>query len=375
MSPSTSPPGISADPTTTPRGDAVGEADAARVAAEPEADRLGRHAESPAEIPWLGWRAVLRRTAMEMFTDRISLTAAGCAFYATLALFPAISMLISVYGLIFDRETVEPQLAILRDLLPPSAWTLIDERVHLLVSQPPSTLGFQLLISTGVAFWSSATGVKAILAALNLAYEEVERRSILVFQLTAFGMTLGAILSATVGLAFLVGLPALLSFFGISNPQTLLIRVASFVLLILAVLTALSLLYRYGPSRERPRWRWVTPGSLVATVLWVAASALFSLYVGHLASYDATYGPLGTVVGIMMWFFVTAYAVLLGAELNSELELQTAYDSTDGPPLPLGERGAYVADHIATDGPVPDLPRPPRSPRHSPPPRSRPARG
>lgn len=373
MASTTSPPGLKTAPPPVLRADAAAEAEAVRIAEEPEADSLGRHATGPAEIPWLGWRSVLRRTALEMLTDRISLTAAGCAFYATLALFPAISMLISVYGLVFDRETVEPQLVVLRDLLPPSAWTLIDERIRMLVSQPPGTLGVQLLISTGVAFWSSATGIKAILSALNLAYEEVERRSLVRFQLTAFGITLGAILSASVGLALLVGLPALLDFLGVSNHQTLLIRVASFGLLILAVLTGLSLLYRYGPSRERPRWRWVTPGSLIATVMWVAASALFSLYVGHVASYDATYGPLGTVVGIMMWFFVTAYAVLLGAELNSELELQTAYDSTDGPPLPLGERGAYVADHIATDGPVPGRPLPPRSPRHSPPPRSRPS--
>ncbi len=375
MAPPSSPPGPSPAASRSPREDAAGAKEALRIAEEPEADALGRHAESPADIPWRGWRAVLRRTMIEMLTDRISLTAAGCAFYGTLALFPAISMLISVYGLLFDRETVEPQLAVLRDLLPPSAWTLIDERVRMLVSQPPGTLGMRLVISVGVAFWSSATGVKAILSALNLAYEETERRSILRFQLTAFGITLGAILSATIGLALLVGLPAMLNFLGVSSHQTLLIRVSSFGLLILAVLTALSMLYRYGPSRERPRWAWVTPGSLVATVLWVGASALFSLYVGHIASYDATYGPLGTVVGIMMWFFVTAYAVLLGAELNSELELQTAYDSTDGPPLPLGARGAYVADHIATDGPVPDRPPPPRLPQHSPPPRPRPSPG
>ncbi len=360
--------GLALAPEPSPRADAAGAAEAGRIAVDDDAEALGRHAESPAEIPWRGWRSVLRRTALEMLTDRVSLTAAGCAFYATLALFPAISMLISIYGLVFDRETVEPQLAVLRDLLPPSAWTLIDERVRMLVSQPPGTLGIQLLISTGIAFWSSATGVKAVLSALNLAYEEKERRSILRFQLVSFAITLGAIVSATIGLALLVGLPTILGFLGFQTPQTSLIRIASFVLLVLSVLGGLSLLYRYGPSRERPRWQWVTPGSLVATVLWIAVSALFSFYVGHVASYDATYGPLGTVVGIMMWFYVTAYAVLLGAELNSELELQTACDSTDGPPQPLGARGAYVADHIATDGSRLDTPPPPRSPLHSPPP-------
>jgi len=245
--------------------------------------------------------------------------------------------------------TVEPQLAVLRGLLPSSAWGLIDERVRQLVSQPPATLGVRLLISTGVAFWSSATGIKAVLAALNLAYEETERRSIIKFQLVAFTITLAAIVGASVALSVLVALPELLAFVGVPTGAAWLIRLSSLGVLILSLLTGLSLLYRYGPSRQRPRWQWVTPGSLIATILWVVASILFSLYVGHVASYDVAYGPLGAVAAMMMWFYVTAYAVLLGAELNSELELQTAVDSTDGPPRPLGARGAYVADHVAMD--------------------------
>ena len=347
----TDPPPAAAPPISAdPRGDAAGPgAESARLVLEPCAVALGRHAETPVDIPWPGWKAVLRRVFIEMLTDRVSLVAAGCAFYATLALFPAISMLISIYGLLFDPATVEPQLEVLRALLPPSAWQLISDRVHMLVSKPPGSLGLHLLLNTAVTIWSSATGTKSIIAALNLAYEERERRSFLQFQLRSFAITLMAILSAAIGLSLLVGLPALLAGLGITAHQATLIRIASFVLLVLAVLVGLSLLYRYGPSRERPRWRWVTPGSLAATVLWVLVSALFSFYVGQFATYDATYGPLGTVVGVMMWFFVTVYAVLLGAELNAELELQTARDSTDGPPRPMGARGAYVADHVAED--------------------------
>ena len=155
------------------------------------------------------------------------------------------------------------------------------------------------------------------------------------------------ILGTALGLSLLVALPAVLDFLGIALHQRTLIHAASFALLVMAVLIGLSLLYRYGPSRKMPHWRWVTPGSLVATLLWVAASALFSWYVAKFSTYDAMYGPLGTVVGVMMWFYVTAYAVLLGAELNSALELQTARDSTDGGPKPFGTRGAYVADHVA----------------------------
>ncbi len=337
-------------PDPSPRAQAAGPQEVAPGdLSGPNAQALGRLAHSPRSIPWRGWTRVLRRTGLVMLTDRVGLTAAGCAFYGTLALFPGISMLLSLYGLVFDPVTVEPQLAVLRDLLPPPAWALIDERVRQLVSQPPATLGVRLLISTGVAFWSSATGIKAVLAALNLAYEETEQRSFLKFQLVAFTITFTAIVGASVAVAVLVALPQLLGLIGVPDGTAWLIQLSSLGVLVLSLLTGLSLLYRYGPSRERPRWQWVTPGSLIATVLWVAASALFSLYVGHIASYDVAYGPLGAVAAMMMWFYVTAYAVLLGAELNSELELQTAVDSTDGPPRPLGARGAYVADHIAMD--------------------------
>ncbi len=326
------------------RGDIV---DLDKIVDMPGAERLGRLAHSPADIPWPGWKQVIRRTFNEMISDRISLVAAGCAFYATLALFPAITMLISLYGLAFDPVTVEPQLQVLQDLLPPSAYQLIADRVHLLVTKPPGALTLGLLISVVVTLWSTTTGTKSILGALNLAYEERERRSFLRFQATAILMTLIALLGAVLGLALLVGLPVALDFIGMGALSSVLARIASVALLLIFVVGSLSLLYRFGPSREQPRWRWVTPGSLLATVLWLVASTMFSLYVGRVASYDATYGPLGAVAGMMMWFYVTVYVVLLGAELNAELELQTVRDSTGGPPKPIGRRGAYVADHVA----------------------------
>ena len=320
-----------------------------RVLQAPDALALGRLANSPREIPWPGWRAVIRRTFWEMLTDRVSLVAAGCAFYGTLSLFPSMSMLVSIYGLMFDPATVEPQLAVLRDLLPPAAYALIDDRVRVLVTRPPASLGLGLLISTSVALWSSASGVKSMITALNLAYEEREQRSFLRYQLTAFTITVLAIISAVIGLMVLVGLPAVLAFLGFPPSQTFWLRLASMLLLVATVLVGLSLLYRFGPCRASPRWHWVTPGSAVATVLWIGASALFSWYVERFSTYDATYGPLGTVVAFMMWLFVTVYVVLLGAELNAELELQTVRDSTSGAPKPFGRRGAYVADHVAED--------------------------
>lgn len=310
---------------------------------------VGRHASRPAAIPWRGWRQVIRRTYLEMISDRISLVAAGCAFYATLALFPAITMLISLYGMVFDPVTVEPQLNVLRGLLPSTAFSLIAERVHTLVSHGKATLGLSLLISTTIALWSSSTGTKSLLSALNMAYEEREGRSFLQFQATGLLMTLCGILAAALALAILVFLPVAIEFVGLETYATVLLRVASLLLLVAFVGSSISLLYHFGPSRRSAKWNWVTPGSSVATLLWLVASILFSLYVGHIASYDTSYGPIGAVVGVMMWFWVSAYAVLLGAELNAELELQTAEDTTAGTPKPLGERGAFVADHVARD--------------------------
>ncbi len=325
-------------------------------AERPGAARVGRHAHAPSQIPWRGWKQVLRRTFSEMISDRIGLAAAGCAFYATLALFPAISMLVSVYGLAFDPQTVEPQMRVLKHLLPGPAYSLIADRIHVLVSKDPSTLTISLIISVLVTMWSSSAGTKSMLAALNMAYDEKETRSFLRFQATALSMTLGGILGAALTLALLVFLPALLDFvpehFGMTlveaQTQTL-IQFGSPVLMVVFIALAFSLLYRFGPARQEARWYWVAPGAVISTVLWLIASAGFSYYVGHVASYDATYGPLGAVIGIMMWFFVTAYVVLLGAELNAELELQTTQDSTTGEPLPMGSRGAFVADNIAEE--------------------------
>ena len=331
------------------RQDAATGRAASAVAHEPAAVRLGRQAETPAEIPWPGWKAVLRRSLREAISDRISLVAAGCAFWATLALFPAITMLIFIYGLAFDPATVEPQLQVLSRFAPPAMFSLISDRVHQLVAQRQGTLGLGLLLSTGFALWSSANGTKSLLSALNLAYEEQEARGFFRYQLTALAMTLCAFVAAALAVSTLVFLPAVIAFLGLSGYTQTLLRVGGITVMVIFVLLGLSLLYRFGPSRRQARWRWITPGSMLATLLWLIVSTVFTVYVSNLANYDATYGPLSTVAAVMMWFWMTAYAVLLGAELNSELELQTARDSTVAPPMPLGRRGAYVADHVAED--------------------------
>jgi membrane protein len=289
----------------------------------PDGTRTGsarRDAGPPRSLGWSGWREAIRDTAAEMISDRVSLSSAGCAFFGTLALFPAISMLIFIYGLLFDPHTVEPQLDTLRELLPPAAFRLIAERVHVLVSRETTTLGTGLAISTLVTLWSSMTGTKAILSALNLASKRTEERGFLRFQLISLAFTLYTIIAAVLGIAILVGLPAAISFLGLTAHQKVLLHTGSMAMLLLFVGTAVSLLYRHGPSNMVPRRGWLTPGTLIATLLWVIASALFSFYVGHIASYDALYGPLAAVVGVMMWFWVSAYVVLLGAEIDAARE-------------------------------------------------------
>jgi membrane protein len=279
------------------------------------------------------WRRVLRRTWVATSSDRISLLAAGCAFWATLALFPAISMLVSFYGLLFDPGTVEPQLDQLRMLLPPAAFELIEERVKTLVSHGGTTLGLSLGVSTALALWSASTGTKSMLSALNIVYGLPERRGFLVFQANGLLLTLFAVVVAVLGLAIMVAMPVVIGFIGLSAHTQLLVHAGAFALLMLFVLLTLALLYRLGPSQPHPRWRWITPGSLLATVLWLLASVLFSSYVAHLATYDATYGPLGAVAGVMMWFWVSAYVVLAGAELDANLarEHEAAVASRSAP--------------------------------------------
>jgi membrane protein len=263
----------------------------------------------PASPPDVGkaahrWPAVLRETLTASLSDRVSLTAGGCAFYATLALVPAITTLISIYGLAFNPQNVEPQLHALQEVLPPPAFELIAERVHQLVAQPRARLSFGLGISTLVTLWSAAVGTKSVIAALNLAYGTAERRGIIRFQLVGLGLTLSAILVAVLGIALL--------------------RWAGLAMLVGFAVVAIALLYRFGPSRPKPPTRRIAPGTLLATGLWLVASGLLDFYIDHIATFGATYGPIGAFVGVMLSFFVSVYAVLLGAELNAQLEGRAA---------------------------------------------------
>ncbi|HEY0184305.1 MAG TPA: YihY/virulence factor BrkB family protein [Rhodopila sp.] len=307
---------------------------------------------APAKAAWHG---LLGRTLRASTTDRASLAAAGCAFYATLALFPAISMLISVYGMILDPVTAEQQLSALSGLLPTPAFTLIEDRVHQLVTQSSGDLSLRLLVSFLLTFWSSATGSKSVLSAVNVAYDVTEQRPFLRFQIIGLAMTLVSVLCAILAIGVLLLLPPAIDFLGLASHGGGLIHAVGLAMLIGFFFIAVSLLYRFGPSRPTPPRPRITPGAALATVLWLLASELLSYYVSRIGTFGATYGSLGAAVGVMLWFYVSAYAVLLGAELNARLEEVDGEPAAQPAPpteLPVSIGAKRIAETKASNGPA-----------------------
>jgi membrane protein len=280
--------------------------------------------------------AQLRRAWNVATSDRISLTAAGCAFYAMLALFPAMSLFVSAFALILDPAQVEPQLELLDGVLPEESQELITARLHDLIATPRPRLEWGAILGGLIAFWSASSGIRALLSALNLVHGASEARGVLAFHASAFLLTLGAILAVVVGLAFLVLLPKALALFGVPALDSLLLRAAGLFLLLFAVLLCIGLLYRFGPAEKPPGWRLFSAGSATATLLWVVGSALFSLYVSNFAGYELSYGTLGAAVALLMWFWISVYAILLGAELDAELARSSAGAFVTGASLSEG---------------------------------------
>lgn len=310
-------------------------------------DPYGRDATRPLFIPLKGWRQVAKRVWIESGRDNLSVVGAGCAFYALFAVFPALSALVAIYGLTADPTTVEQQFGMLKHILPVQAYDIVIEQIRRVAQSSGHSLGWSLVLSLGLAVWSVGNLVQALFAALNLAYEEPERRSTLQFYLSAFGFALLGIVSCVLILVGFVYVPLLFAYAGASEQFGSLVKLLRWPLLALLLLGALALLYRYGPCRRAPKWRWVTVGSLFATASWLIASAGFSYYVTHFANYDRIYGSLGAVIVLLFWLYLSFYIVLLGAEINAQLELQTAQDTTRGDAQPMGKRGAFVADHVA----------------------------
>jgi membrane protein len=306
----------------------------------------GRRAGSPSDIPLPGWKDIILRVYQNIGRHRVIALAAGVAFYALLAIFPAIAALVAVYGFFADPATISSNLDSLAGLLPGGAIDVIRDQMMRIASHGRSTLGLTVAIGLGVSLWSANAGLKALIDALNLIYNEEEKRGFIKLNLMSLTITFLTIIFALFSIAAIAVVPVVLAYVGLSDVSATLVKYGRWPLLFVVVAAGLAALYRYGPSRSRPKWRWITWGSAFAAIAWMVVSLLFSWYAANFGSYNETYGSLGAVIGFMTWLWLSAIVVLLGAELDAEMEHQTARDTTAGRPKPMGERGAHVADTL-----------------------------
>jgi membrane protein len=306
----------------------------------------GRHAMVPWQIPWAGWKDIFRRVYASVNDNRLLAVAGGVVFFSLLAIFPAIAAFVSLYGLIADASTIDSHLSLAAGVFPAGAVDILHEQIARLTPKSDAKLGLGFITGLAIALWSANAGMKAIIDALNVVYDENEKRSFLKLNLLSLLFTLIAILSLMIALAAVVVAPMVFSAIGLSSHLSLSIAVLRWPLLLVLVTVALAAIYRYGPSRAEPRWQWLSVGSAAAAIGWLITSVLFSWYIAHFGAYNATYGSLGAAVGMMMWMWISAIVILLGGQLNAEIEHQTAKDSTVGSEKPLGERGAVMADTI-----------------------------
>lgn len=318
----------------------------AAASAPPRDNGRGLTADRPTEIPPRGWLDVVKRTVKQLKSDNVPIIAAGVAFYWFLALLPALAAVISVYGIVADPNDVARQLDSFLGALPRDAADFIRSQVEEITGSSTGGLGIGVAVSVLAALWSASKGMQALVTALNVAYDEEETRRFLKLRGLALALTLGL----TAAAAVLVGGMAVLGSVAedLGTGGDIAVTVLRWPVLAAVLVLLLAALYRYAPDRDRPRWRWVTPGAGTAVALWVAGSVLFSVYVNNFGSYNETYGTLAAIVVLLLWLYLSAYVIVLGAELDAEAERQTAEDTTVGPSRPLGARDAYAADTVAS---------------------------
>jgi membrane protein len=306
----------------------------------------GRRARAPLQIPWRGWKDILTRTYQEIQNNRLLALAAGVVFYSLVALFPALAAGVSSYALFANAATIGKHLSIAADMVPAGTLDMLGEEITRIAAKSDGKLTLGFAVGLGIALWSANAGMKAIFDALNIIYHEDEKRGLIRLNLVSLLFTICAIAGTGLAIALVVVFPLLLAAFGLTSSDHPIIGYLRWPLMFVLVILGLAVLYRYGPSRRLVKWRWITVGSVFAALAWLVVSSLFSWYLGNFANYNATYGALGAVVGLMMWMWLSTIVVLVGAELNSEIEHQTARDSTVGPEKPLGARGAVMADTV-----------------------------
>ena len=322
------------------------ERDASPAEMATEGGDRGREATSPSDIPARGWKDILWRVYGNIGAHRILALAAGITYYSLLAIFPAIAALVAIYGLFADPSTIAKHLDDVAGFIPGGAVDVARDQLTRVATKGNRTLGFAFATGLLISLWSANAAMKSLFDTLNIVYGEQEKRGFFKLNAISLGFTVGGIVFLVAALGGVVAVPVVLQFVGLSNAADLLIRIGRWPALFVALALALSCIYRFGPSREAPRWTWITWGSAAATILWLAASGLFSFYAANFGTFNQTYGSLGAVIGFMTWLWISAIVILLGAELNAEMEHQTARDTTTGRPKPLGVRGAKMADTV-----------------------------
>ncbi len=309
------------------------------------ANARGREASKPTKIPRSGWRDVLIRVKNQISEDTLSLVAAGVSFYAFLSIFPAITALLSIYGMLADPSQVAQQIGSLSGTVPPSALQIIQKQMSSIAQGSGSALSISLIVSILIAIYSASKGMSALITSLNIAYDEDEKRGFIKLKFVTLLFTFGAVCFVLIMLG-VIGLPSYLQHTGLPTWLNTVIRVVRWIIMLVLMAVALAVVFAFAPSRDRPRMQWVSPGAILATVVWLIASIGFSFYITNFGSYNKTYGSAAAIVILMMWFWISVYVILIGAELNAELEAQTRRDSTHGESAPLGEREASAADEV-----------------------------
>ena len=311
-----------------------------------QATERGRHATTPRDIPARGWKEIFLRVKDEISADHVGLIGAGVAYYGLLALFPALTACMAIAGLLAEPQGIVQQLEQIGQLMPQQAADIIINQATNVAGSNEGGLGLAAIFGLLLALYSASKGMAALIEGMNVAYDEDETRSFVKLNLLKLSLTLFLIVGFLLGVGAAMVLPVVLGNLVLGSVMQWVARIASYLVLVVLTIFGLAILYRLGPDRDDPEWKWVTPGAILATLLWVIGSIAFAIYVGNFANYNATFGSLGGVIVLLMWLWLSAYIILIGAEIDSEMEAQTRHDTTTGPEKPMGERGAVKADNL-----------------------------
>lgn len=309
----------------------------------------GEEAQWPHHIPLKGWIDIGKRVWHEMKIDHVQIVSAGVGFYFFLSIFPTIVAAISIYSLVLEPSQIQEQISRLNIIMPDQAFGMITDFLKPILEQSRKEIGWGLVISILVSIWSANKGTSALFQGINIAYDEVDNRGFFKKNILTLIFTLAGLVIGLLSLLIVIFFPILIDDIGLPAQLEKMLTWLRWVILGFILIFSLSVVYKIAPNRRSPRFRWVSWGAILGTILWLGGSMLFSWYVSNFGSYADLYGSFAAVAILLLWLFLTAFIILIGAEINSEMEHQTRYDTTIGVERPMGERNAWHADHCAID--------------------------